>query len=422
MKEGLSLDVIENILLAVAGLKANKMRTVLTMLGIIIGIGAVIAIVTMGNSMSKSVAASMSKIGTNKIEVYVMQKAESAEYKEPDESDCITENMIEQYKNAYPDQVEDVAVSENVGTGKSEDGNKYANVNVTGVNQSFASVEKIEMMYGRFIIRQDVERGKNVAVVSDRFVANMFSGRSPIGQEISVNINGKDKLFTIVGVYQFDMTNMGTEKISTSEKDLTTQLYIPSTSAKMISNTKKGYLNFSVITSAGTDQTAFTQETKQYFNQFYKNNKYFQVESYSMKAMVQEMDSMTKTLTLAISAIAGISLLVGGIGVMNIMLVSITERTKEIGTRKALGAPNSAIRFQFIVESIIICLIGGIIGIAAGVGLGSIGAQLMGYPAAPSPAIVLIAVSFSMAIGVSFGYYPANKAAKMNPIDALRYE
>lgn len=415
------MEVLENIALAIAGLKANKMRSILTMLGIIIGIGSVIAIVTMGNSMSKSVASSMSNIGLNKIEVYVMQKSDSAnvESKEPAESDYITEDMIEQFKKAYPAEVSDVAVSENVGTGKSTEGNNYANVNVTGVNQSYASAEKIKMTNGRFIIQQDVERKKNVAVVSDRFVANIFKDRSPVGQEIGVNINGEDKLFTIVGVYAFDMSNM--EGGQTSQKDMITPLYIPGSTAKLISNTKNGYMNFSVITSVGTDQTAFTQQIKDYFNQFYKD-KDFEVDAYSMQAMVQEMNSMTKTMTLAISAIAGISLLVGGIGVMNIMLVSITERTREIGTRKALGAPNSAIRFQFIVESIIICLIGGLIGIAVGIVLGSVGAQLMGYPASPSPNVVLIAVSFSMAIGVFFGYYPANKAAKMNPIDALRYE
>ena len=142
----------------------------------------------------------------------------------------------------------------------------------------------------------------------------------------------------------------------------------------------------------------------------------------NMQSFIKEMNNMNNTMTLAISAIAGISLLVGGIGVMNIMLVSITERTREIGTRKALGAQNWAIRLQFIVESIFICLIGGGIGILLGLGGGALGAKALGYPAAPSVGAVLAAVIFSMAIGVFFGYYPANKAAKMDPIDALRYE
>ena len=141
-----------------------------------------------------------------------------------------------------------------------------------------------------------------------------------------------------------------------------------------------------------------------------------------MESMLSQIDSMMSTMSIAIAIIAGISLLVGGIGVMNIMLVSVTERTREIGTRKALGAPNSAIRIQFITESVITCLVGGFLGVILGVVLGSVGASALGFPARPSVSIILIAVSFSMAIGVFFGYYPANKAAKLNPIEALRYE
>ena len=138
--------------------------------------------------------------------------------------------------------------------------------------------------------------------------------------------------------------------------------------------------------------------------------------------MVTMLSDMMSTITLAIAVIAGIALLVGGIGVMNIMLVSITERTREIGTRKALGAKNSSIRVQFIVEAMIICLIGGIIGVILGVGAGIGLSNLLGYPAKPSVSAIMISLMFSMSIGVFFGYYPANKAAKMNPIDALRYE
>ena len=138
--------------------------------------------------------------------------------------------------------------------------------------------------------------------------------------------------------------------------------------------------------------------------------------------MVSMLTDMLSTITLAISIVAGIALVVGGIGVMNIMLVSITERTKEIGTRKALGAKNSSIRIQFIVEAVIICLIGGAIGVVVGIGGGVLASNLLGYPARPSIPGIIISLIFSMAIGVFFGYYPANKAAKMNPIDALRYE
>ena len=141
-----------------------------------------------------------------------------------------------------------------------------------------------------------------------------------------------------------------------------------------------------------------------------------------MDSMIGQMTATLGTMKMAVSVIAAISLLVGGIGVMNIMLVSVTERTREIGTRKALGAKNSAIRVQFIVESMIICLIGGVIGVLLGTTLGRLGSVVLGAPSWPSPVVVLVAVTFSMAIGVFFGYYPANKAAKLDPIEALRYE
>jgi putative ABC transport system permease protein len=146
------------------------------------------------------------------------------------------------------------------------------------------------------------------------------------------------------------------------------------------------------------------------------------VSATSMASMVSIMETMMSTITTAIALIGGIALVVGGIGVMNIMLVSITERTREIGTRKALGAPNSSIRLQFIIESIVICLIGGAIGIVVGCVGGIAAANYIGASAVPSVKSILISLGFSMAIGVFFGYYPANKAAKLNPIDALRYE
>ena len=142
----------------------------------------------------------------------------------------------------------------------------------------------------------------------------------------------------------------------------------------------------------------------------------------SLDSQISQVNTMMGTLSLAISVIAAISLLVGGIGVMNIMLVSVTERTREIGIRKALGAPDSAIRSQFIIESMIICIIGGILGIIVGAGLGYVGGLLLKQPAVPTLNAIIVAVGFSMAIGIFFGYYPANKAAKLDPIEALRYE
>ena len=189
-------------------------------------------------------------------------------------------------------------------------------------------------------------------------------------------------------------------------------------------HTDKGYEQVTVVTSAQVENVAdLATEIEDFFNNdFYKTNEKYEVSTTTMSTMTDSMNEMIQTVSIAIAFIAGISLLVGGIGVMNIMLVSITERTREIGTRKALGAKNSSIRLQFITESVILCLVGGIFGIMLGFGLGATAASVMGYGAAVPIAAILIAVAFSMIIGVFFGYYPANKAAKLNPIEALRYE
>ena len=172
-----------------------------------------------------------------------------------------------------------------------------------------------------------------------------------------------------------------------------------------------------------TDTVAFAQQSEDFLNRtFYRDNNYVELMAMSMDSMLDQMTSTMDMMKVVVSVIAAISLLVGGIGVMNIMLVSVTERTREIGTRKALGAKNSAIRIQFIVESMIICVIGGAIGVVLGTTLGRVGSLALGAAAWPSPFIILVAVGFSMAIGIFFGYYPANKAAKLDPIEALRYE
>lgn len=173
-----------------------------------------------------------------------------------------------------------------------------------------------------------------------------------------------------------------------------------------------------IVINTDDDSTQFVENASVFFGKYYSRNEDYGVTLTSMESMMDTVNSIMSTIELAIIAIAAISLLVGGIGVMNIMLVSITERTKEIGIRKALGATNGDIQIQFVVEAIVICLIGGILGII----LGTLASSLLGTPAEDSISTIALATLFSMAIGVFFGYYPANKAAKLNPIDALRYE
>ena len=226
-----------------------------------------------------------------------------------------------------------------------------------------------------------------------------------------------------MGVYRYEVKGFAANLTG----DTSTNLFIPIGLAQKIT-TRDQYKNgFSWLQvrakDSVTDSQQFADQSTKFMNKrFFRSNKKVEVTSFNMESMVKQSESMMGTLKLAIGIIAGISLLVGGIGVMNIMMVSVTERTREIGTRKALGAKNQSIRIQFIMEAMIICLIGGIIGILIGTLFGYIGSNLLGQASFPDVLTVAVAVGFSMAIGVFFGYYPANKAAKLNPIDALRYE
>lgn len=208
----------------------------------------------------------------------------------------------------------------------------------------------------------------------------------------------------------------------TSGDNVKTNMYIPLKSANNFIHDELKYPYIQIITKVGVDSNELVAKVKNFFDIYYKDNKNYEIKVFTMESMISMLTDMLSTITLAISIVAGIALVVGGIGVMNIMLVSVTERTREIGTRKALGATNSSIRTQFIVEAMIICLIGGFIGVVFGIVGGILASNLLGYPAEPSITGIIVSLLFSMGIGVFFGYYPANKAAKMNPIDALRYE
>ena len=420
-------QLYENILLAISGLRANKMRALLTMLGIIIGIGSVIGIVMVGDSMTNSMTSSLQEMGANTVQISLQQRESEngTSYSVyMDEEDYINDEMIEAFLQDYGDVVESVRLQESMGSGRVTEGHRYANVSISGVNSGYQSANHLTMLGGRFIGDKDNKGVKNVAVVSDRLVNNMFGqGQNPLGKEIKVNCGKEQYTFTIIGVYQYEqnaiMAMMGA---AASDADITTDLFIPIQTEWKLTGTIEGYYYINVMTKQGTDSRALAQDFQDYFNRFYTRNQDFQIMAISLDSVIDQYASMMGTVQVAIAVIAAISLLVGGIGVMNIMLVSVTERTREIGTRKALGAKNSAIRMQFIVESVIICLIGGIIGIIFGMLLGYAGASLLGFPAHPSVDAILIAVCFSMAIGVFFGYYPANKAAKLDPIEALRYE
>lgn len=402
--------------LAIKSLKTSKMRAFLTMLGIIIGVAAVIVILSLGNGMENMMNEQFDKLGANLIQVQIYGRGSgSTRTVEPDDMYALADKYPQYLSGVSPY----VMTQAKVRSG----GEDYDHTSIYGVSEALYNKEKQNtidgktLKEGRFLQYIDVERHQNVCVVGS-FLANEVLGGDAVGQNLSIG----GVPYTVIGVLD--------ESADSTEGSGDDQIYIPYSNAIRLSGTSE--VNFYLFTSTSRD-TASTAKgiiEKRLYNTYQDSDSYFVMTA---SEMMDSMNSIMNAMMIVLVAIAAISLLVGGIGIMNIMLVSVTERTREIGIRKSLGAKRRDIRSQFLIEAGTTSAIGGLLGIvfgilmagAAGIVIGGILEAQMGggtFNATPTPVAIGISFGVSVGIGVLFGYLPANKAAKLNPIDALRYE
>ena len=312
-------------------------------------------------------------------------------------------------------------------------------LSLLNVNDSNIDYMKLKMYAGRNLTKQDNKTKKNVCIVADTMAKQYFGDENPIGEQITyAGSDGNLYNFTIVGIYEYNAALFGKVDTSVPEKDRSTTMFIPiQTCFKLMGKDQSGYTNFNLMVNSLADIDQATTDVTNFFEEKYANNENFHVTTYNMASDMGMINTVINVITIAVSGIALISLIVGGVGVMNIMLVSITERTREIGVRMALGAKRSTIRMQFVIEAIVLCIFGGMIGILIGVLNGFVLGKAAEFviqnmyseyssyiimSVRPSLSAIVLSLFFSMLTGVFFGYYPANKAAKMEVIDALRYE
>jgi len=389
------LNFWEWVKIALKSIGANKLRSALTSLGIIIGVGAVIALVSVGEGASQDITARFESMGSHLIMIMPVRFAGGELFLEDAYE---LEERVFSIESAVPS----VSFSATI---------KYQNesydTNIEGVSSSFPEVRNHNPETGRFLIPQEIELRSRVVVLGQTVVKELFGSKNPLEETVYI----KGQPFVVVGVMEAKGSSMG--------RDSDDIVYIPVTTAQRLSGTSSVDTIYVKAKSAADAETAVKHITLLFNKKFPREDA---VRITSQDELLTAIGETTQTFTILLGAIAGISLLVGGIGIMNIMLVSVTERTREIGIRKAIGAKKRDIMGQFLIESILLSVTGGSIGILLGIAASRIISRVAGWTTAVSPGAVMLAFSFAVAIGLFFGAYPARKAAEMDPIDALRYE
>lgn len=405
--------LFEYIKMAVQNIRANKGRSFLTMLGIIIGIASVIAIVSIGEGTKNQMNSEIDGIGGGQIAVSVSNDAIT-------ESEFITAEDVQAVREI--DTIEGVNVSESY-DGETVTGKGNFSIMLTAEGPDAKLLNNSEMKYGNYFGENEIEEGKNVCVILDADAKRLFGTDDVVGMNLDITCYDSSKSFRIMGVTT--QKENGTF-VSYTYDGMPVTVNIPYSSMEDLVGATDEFYSLMIQGDKTLDSQIIADQVVHVLEKRHQcaGEEYFQVQSF--QDVMQSMNEMLGMVTAFISFVAGISLLVGGIGVMNIMLVSVTERTREIGIRKSLGAKTSSIMLQFLAEAAILTVIGGLIGIILGIlaayGICSVISGSIGMTITPgiSPTVIFVATLFSCAVGVFFGIYPAKKAARLSPIEALR--
>ncbi len=407
------MNLLMIIRVAFRALVRNKMRAALTMLGIIIGVSAVIAMVSIGQGASASVQAQIDSIGTNLLFVSAgSQNVGGVRSGTGDTgNNVLTVDDLEAIKREVP-SVSMVTPSVNT-RAQLIAGNMNWNTSLQGVSEQYPDIRKWSIQSGAFFTDSDVRTAARVIVIGQTLADTLYAGGDPVGQTIRVS----NLPFRVVGV----MAGKGQDPQGRDQDDIAFAPYT-TVQKKVLGRDRVQIAYVSAISQDATytAQSQITELLRQRHKLTASEPDDFTVRN--MTDVAEAANETSRTMTILLACIAGVSLLVGGIGIMNIMLVSVTERTREIGIRMAIGARSSAVRSQFLIESIVLSLTGGTMGIILGVGLSLAIPAMLGWPTLVSMMAIVGSVIFSAAVGIFFGYYPARKAAALDPIDALRYE
>lgn len=417
--------MLENIRLSFKGIWSHKMRSFLTMLGIIIGIAAIIAIVSTIKGTNEQIKENLIGSGDNTVEIALYQgdwTYEMGYEGAPQGVPVIREEALKRVKEV--EHVEDASVFL---SRQDYGGVYYLNTTLTGgfvlgVDQNYFNTCNYLIQRGRGFTESDYKEYRKVALLDEDSASGLFQGEDPLGKTIEI----KKEPYIVIGIVtktqKFEPVINSIEDYYTYSQDSSGKVYVPDSTWPIIyqfdepQNLVIKVDSTDYMTNAGKESAAILNE---YLTTNDETMKYKAEDLLEQAKKIQELGDSTNNMLIWI---AGISLIVGGIGVMNIMLVSVTERTREIGIRKSLGAKRGTIMQQFVIEAAVTSSIGGVIGIVLGAGVTGLAGNLMGINAVPTPGAVLISFSVSVGIGLIFGYMPANRAAKLNPIDALRSE